>query len=44
MRLDSAQTYHLVYVWVAVVYVVYIISLNIRAKKGSVDSGDERSE
>lgn len=33
MHLDSAQTYHVVYVWVTVVYVAYTISLVVRARK-----------
>jgi hypothetical protein len=33
MHLDSAQTYHVVYVWVAIVYVAYAVSLSVRARK-----------
>lgn len=32
---DSTMTYHVVYVWVTFVYVAYIISLAVRAKKVS---------
>ena len=33
MRLDSAQTYHVVYVWVTFVYVAYTVSLFVRSRK-----------
>ena len=33
MHLDSAETYHVVYVWVTCVYVAYTVSLAIRARK-----------
>ena len=33
MHLDSAETYHVVYVWVTFVYVAYTVSLAIRARR-----------
>jgi hypothetical protein len=44
MHLDSAQTYHVIYVWVGIVYIAYTISLVVRARKAraSVDQRDER--
>jgi hypothetical protein len=33
MHLDSAQTYHVAYVWVTVVYVAYTLSLVVRTRR-----------
>lgn len=33
MHLDSAQTYHVAYVWVTFVYIAYTVSLVVRARK-----------
>jgi hypothetical protein len=33
MHLDSAQTYHVAYTWVTIVYVAYAISLAVRARR-----------
>jgi hypothetical protein len=33
MHLDSAQTYHVAYTWVTIVYVAYTISLVVRARR-----------